>query len=44
MSFDETYLNAEMYYLDSVSSVVKPDKLSTNLENFVGEPYWNKKL
>jgi len=44
MSFDETYLNAEMYYLDSVSSVVKPSKLSKNLENFVAEPYWNKKL
>ena len=32
MSFDETYLNTEMYYLDSVSSVVKPNKLSINLE------------
>ena len=44
MSFDETYLNTEMQYLDSVSSVVKPNKLSTNLENFVAVPYWNKKL
>ena len=44
MSFDETYLNIEMQYLDSVSSVVKPNKLSTNLENFVAVLYWNKKL
>ena len=44
MSFDETYLNTEMQYLDSVSSVVKPNKLSTNLENFVAVPNWNKKL
>ena len=42
MSFFETYLNTEMYYLDSVSNVVKPNKLSTNLENFVAVPYWNK--
>ena len=42
MSFDDTYLNFEMQYLDSVSSVVKPNKLSTNLENFVAVPYWNK--
>jgi len=33
MSFDETYLNTEMQYLDSVSSVLKPNKLSTNLKN-----------
>ena len=44
VSFDETYLNTEMYYLDSESSVVKPNKLSTNLENFVVVQYWNKKL
>ena len=44
MSFDETYLNTEMYYLDSVSNIVKLNKLSTNLENFVAVPYWNKKL
>jgi len=44
MSFDDTYLNAEIYYLDSVSSGVKPNKLSTNLENVVAIPYWNKKL
>jgi len=44
MSFDETYLNTEMMYLDSVSSVVKPNKLLTNLENYVAVPYWNKKL
>jgi len=44
MSFDETHLNTEMYYLDSVSNVVKSNKLSTNLENFVAVPYWNKKL
>ena len=44
MSFDETYLNTEMQYLDSVSSVVKSNKLSTNLESFVAVPYWNKKL
>ena len=42
MSFDETYLNTEMEYLDSVSSVVKPNKLSTNLENFVAVPYCKK--
>ena len=30
-----------MRYLDSVSSVVKPNKLSTDLENFVAVPYWN---
>ena len=39
MSFDETYLNTEMKYLDSVSSVVKPNKLSTNL---VAIPSCNK--
>jgi len=46
MSFDETYLKTEMQYLDSVyvSSAVKPNNLSTNLENFVAVPYWNKKL
>ena len=44
MSFDETYLNIEMQYLDFVNSVVKPNKLSTNLENFVAVPYRNKKL
>jgi len=38
MSFDETYLNTEMWYLDSVSSVVKPNKLSANLENFEAIP------
>ena len=32
MSSDETYLNTEINYLDSVSSVVKSNKLSTNLE------------
>jgi len=42
MSVDETYLNIEMQYLDSVNSVVKPNKLSTNLENFVSVPYRNK--
>jgi len=42
MSFDETYLNTEMEYLDSVSSVVKPNKLSTNFENFVAVPYCKK--
>jgi len=41
---DETYLNTEMLYFDSVSNFVKPNKLSTNLENFVAIPYWNKKL
>jgi len=30
--------------LDSVSSLLKPNKLSTNLENFVAIRYWNKKL
>jgi len=44
MSFVGTYLNTEMYYLDSVSSVVKPNKFLTNLENFEAVPYWNKKL
>ena len=44
MSFDETYLNTEMQYFDSVSSILKSNKLSTNLENFVAIPYWNKKL
>ena len=44
LSFDETYLNTEMWYLDSVSSVVKQNKLLTNLENFVAVPYWKKKL
>ena len=44
MSFDETYLNTEMKYLDSVSSAVKQNKLSTKLEYFVAVPYWNKKL
>ena len=44
MSFDETYLNTEKQYLDSVSSVVMPNKLSTNLESFVAVPYWNEKL
>ena len=44
MSFNETYLNTEIYYLGSVRSVVKPNKLSTNLENFVAVPSWNKKL
>jgi len=44
MSFHETYLNTEMQYLDSVSSVVKPNKSSTSLENFVAVPYRNKKL
>ena len=43
MSFDETYINTEMQYLDSVSCFVKPNKL-TNSENFVAVPYWNKKL
>ena len=32
MSFDETHLNAEIQYLDSVCSVEKPNKLSTNYE------------
>ena len=44
MSFDEKYLYTEMVYLDSVTSVVKPNKLSTNLQIFVAVPYWNKKL
>ena len=44
MSFDETNLNTEMYYLDSASNVAKPNKLLINLENFVAVPYWNKKL
>ena len=44
MSFDEIYLNTEMQYLDSVSSVVKPNKLSANLEKFVAVPFWDKKL
>jgi len=44
MSFDERYLNIEMQHLDSLNSVVKPNKLSTNLENFVAIPYRNKKL
>ena len=44
MSFDEIYLNIEMYYLDSVSSGVKQNKLSTNIENFMVIPYLNKKL
>ena len=44
MSFDETYINTEIWYLDSVSCFVKPNKLSTNSENFVAVPYWNKKL
>ena len=44
MSFDETYLNTEMQYLDSVSSVAKPNKLSTNLEDFVALSYWKKKV
>ena len=44
MSFDETYLNTEMCYLDSVSNVVKSNKLLTNLENFMAVPFWNKKL
>jgi len=35
MSFDETYLNTEKQYLDSVSSILMPNKLSTNLKNFV---------
>ena len=30
MSFDETYLNTEIMYLEYVRSVVKPNKLSTN--------------
>jgi len=30
MLFDETYLYTEVVYFDSVSSVVKPNKLSTN--------------
>ena len=42
MSFDETYLKIEMQDLDSVSNVVKPNKLSKNQENFVAVPYWNK--
>ena len=42
MSFDKTYLNTEMYYLDSVSSVVKPNKFLTNIENFEAVLYWNK--
>ena len=42
MSFDETFLNVEMQYLDSVSSAVKPNKLSTNLGNLVAVSYWNK--
>jgi len=45
MSFDETYLNTEMQYLDSVSSVVKPNKLAINKPKiFVAVPYWNKKF
>ena len=44
MSFDEKYLNTEKMYLDSVSSVVKPNKLSTNCKSFVTLPHWNKKL
>ena len=42
MSFVGTYLNTERYYLGSVSSVVKPNKFLTNLENFEAVPYWNK--
>ena len=30
--------------MDSVNSVVKPNKLSTNLENFVAVPYWTLSL
>ena len=41
MSFDETYLNTEIQYLDSVCSVDKPNKLSTNSEKFVAVPYQN---
>ena len=37
-SFDEAYLNTEMMYLDSVSSVVKPNKLLTNCKIFVTLP------
>jgi len=37
--FDSTYLNTEMYYLNSVSSLLKPKKLSTNFENFVAISY-----
>ena len=44
MSFDKTYLIAEIYYLNSVSSVLKPNKLSTSSEIFVAVLYWNKKL
>ena len=44
MSFDERYLITEIKYLDSVSSVVKPNKLLTHLKIFVAIPYWNKKL
>ena len=39
MSFDETYPNTEMYYLDSVKIFVKPNKFSTSSENFVAIPY-----
>ena len=44
MSFDETYLNTEMFYLDSVRNFVNPNKLSIISENFLAVPYWNKKL
>jgi len=44
MWFDETYFNAEMWYLYSVRCVGKPVKLCKISENWVTIPYWSKKL
>ena len=40
-SFDETYLNTGMWYLDPVSIVVKPNKFSTNWMSGCGMKRWS---